>query len=265
MSGKLLLDEWMGKVRQGDCVEFMRDLPSESVDMVFADPPFNIGKDYGEHSSDNRADYWQWCDGWISECFRLLKPTGSFYLMHLTRCLPKLFPLMENQGVYVNQISWKNTSACPSKRQFWPASQPILLYGKTEDYIFNTYAETKFSEKNMRWGGYSTAAKGQLLDYWDDIPFVFTGCSKHPEAICKTGSNSKEHPCQMPTGLVKRAMLFSTNDDAVILDPFMGSGTTAVACEQLGRRWLGCEINPQYVALAEKRITAERAKVKLEL
>lgn len=202
----------------GDVLEVLQTLESESVDMVFADPPFNVGIKYvGKSSNDDRPDYPEWCAAWIAECFRVLKPTGTFYLMTITRHLEHLYP-------------------------------------------FNTYAQTrKIAKGNMRWGGYTTEPKGQLLDYWNDIPFVYAGSIAHSEAILKPGTNEKAHPAQMPVNLPARAILFSTDEDDTVLDPFSGSGTTWEAAEKLGRQFIGIEKEAEYVEMARKRL----AKIRL--
>ena len=239
----------------------MARMKDNSVNMVFADPPFNIGKQYNGFK-DKNLTYYDWCNSWVKECFRILDYTGTFYLMTIDRHLEEKFPMMKKYGVFINQIKWRNVSAAHDKRRFWNATQPILVYGKTDKYKFKTYAQTRnISPENMRWGGYSTEPKGQLLDYWDDIPFVYAGSIAHPEAILKQGTNQKEHPCQMPTGLIERAMLFSTDVEETVYDPFMGSGTTAIACIKLGRNFIGSEISAGYTALANRRIDEVRKQV----
>lgn len=246
------------KVYQGDCLELMKQIEDKSVDLVFADPPFNIKKPY----QDDRDNYKEWCSDWIRECFRALKEAGSFYLMTLTRHLEWKMPIMSHYGIFINVISWRNVSASHGKRSFWFEYQPIMLYGKTDKYIFNTYAQTDYEalvkygdfRKSWRWGGYSTEYKGQLKDRWDDIPFVYAGSIHHPEAIIEQGTNRKSHPCQMPEGLAKRAIEFSTNEGAIVMDPFLGSGTTAVVCINTNRHYIGMELSPEYCAISEKRI-----------
>ena len=250
----------MSSLRQGDVLEVLQSLESESVDMVFADPPFNVGIKYaGKASNDDRADYPEWCAAWIAECFRVLKSTGTFYLMTITRHLEHLYPSMKAHGVFINQVNWRNVASTNSKRCFWNEYQPILVYGKTAEYKFNTYAQTrKIAKANMRWGGYTTEPKGQLLDYWDDIPFVYAGSIAHSEAILKPGTNEKAHPAQMPVNLPARAILFSTDEGDVVLDPFSGSGTTWEAAEKLGRVFIGIEREAEYVAMANQRLAKAR-------
>lgn len=240
-----------------DCLEGMKRLSDRSIDLIFADPPFNVGKKYG--SSDRRNDYYEWCEKWIDLGFKKLKDIGTFYLMTLTRHLEKLFPMLGSRGIFINQVCWRNVSANHSKRGFWNSYQPILMYGKTKDYIFNTYAQTrKIERKNLRWGGYSTKPRGQLLDFWDDIPFVYAGSIHHKEAIIEPGTNRKVHPCQMPQALAVRAILFSTDENNIVLAPFAGTGTTLVMARYYNRRYIGFDTSKKYCKIAEQRLEAER-------
>ena len=246
-------DEWV-TIYHGDCREILpAKILDESIDMIFADPPFNVGKKYGSQK-DNRDDYYDWCDDWICDCRLALKNTGSIYIMLIPRHLESVYPTMQRQFTFINEIHWRNVSANHSKRGFWNSYQPILLYGKTSEYVFNTYAQTRRIEKeNLRWGGYSTEPKGQLLDYWDDIPFIYAGSIHHSEAVMKPLSNEKVHPTQMPIELAVRAIMFSTNEGDLVLDPFLGSGTTAVAAKKLNRKCIGIEIEEKYCEIAAKR------------
>ena len=240
-------------LHNGDTLEVLRGLESASVDMVFADPPFNVGIKYaGKASNDDRANYPEWCAEWIAECFRVLKDTGTFYLMTITRHLEHLYPSMKAHGVFINQVNWRNVASTNGKRCFWNEYQPILVYGKTAEYKFHYLAQTRKTEW-VRFGGYSTGPKGQMLDYWNDIPFVYAGSITHPEAILKTGTNSKAHPAQMPVGLVARAILFSTDEGDTVLDPFNGSGTSGEACMKLNRGYIGIEREKEYCDLSQAR------------
>lgn len=238
----------------GDCLSILPALAEGSVALAFADPPFNVGIRYGENN-DRRDDYAEWCAAWIAESFRTLKGTGTIYLMTITRHLENLYPVMKAHGIFINQVNWRNVAAANGKRCFWNEYQPILVYGKTAGYKFYPYAQTRILEKaNLRWGGYTTEPRGQLLDYWDDIPFVYAGSVTHPEALLKPGTNSKAHPAQMPVGLAARAILFSTDEGDTVLDPFMGSGTVGVAAMRTGRRFIGIELDPAYFQIAAERI-----------
>lgn len=242
----------MIEIKNTDCLTFLGEVKSETVDLVFADPPFDVGIKYAGYK-DKRADYYQWCAEWIAECFRVLKPTGSFYLMTITRHLPFTLAEMSKHGKFVNLIFWRNVASMQTKRQFRPSYQPICFYGKTDKYKFNYLAQTRPNEF-QRFDG-KGHENGQLFDYWDDIPFIYAGSITHKEAILKDGTNSKAHPCQMPEMLAGRAILFSTDEGDLVLDPFCGSGTTPASCQKLNRNFTGSEISADYVHLINKRLS----------
>ena len=251
-------DKWV-TIYHGDCREILPQLDVK-VDLMFADPPFNVGKKYGRNG-DRRDDYYGWCESWIDLCFAKLVDSGSIYLMLIPRHLQEIYPMLGSRGVFINEIHWRNVSAAHSKRGFWNTYQPILLYGKTENYTFNTYAQTR---KNMeRWTEWFTGAKGQMQDYWDDIPFVYAGSIHHKEAILKPNSNEKVHPCQMPNELAVRAIMFSSNEGNLILDPFLGSGTTCYCAKKLNRHSIGIEISEKYCEIAAKRCSQEVMELKI--
>lgn len=256
----MTIDRYKNKVVWADCLQFPKRLPDGCVDLIFADPPFNLNKEY----DDNRNDYQEWCYEWIRQGFRLLKDSGSFYLMTIPRHLEWKMPIMATFGIFINLIRWRNVSAASNKRCFWGEYQPIMLYGKTKDYVFNTYAEIKDSGIR-RWGGYTATSgfKGQMLDSWDDIRFVFAGSISHPEAILKSNSNQKVHPCQMPIGLAERVIRFSSNESDIVLDPFSGIFTTAIACIRLKRNFICIEKEFRYCKIGLQRIKNEVNQLRL--
>ena len=255
----------LNRIYNMDCLEGMRQIKDKSIDLIFTDPPFNIKKKYGKDATkDSRFDYYDWCEQWIGEGFRVLKDTGTFYLMTLPRHLERKFPMMGKHGIFINLINWRNVSASHDKKRFWGSTQPILMYGKTPEYLFNQYGMIRrIRQENQRWGGYTTSPKGQLLDYWDDIPFVYAGSVHHKEAILEQGTNSKAHPAQMPLGLPERGILFSSKEGDVILDMFIGSGTTPCAAIRTGRQFIGFEKEKTYFDAAQIRIkkTQEQGKI----
>lgn len=221
-----------------------------SIDLIFADPPFNINKKYHTFK-DKNSNYREWCEKWIVKAFSLLSPSGSFYHMTLSKHLEWKMPIMAKQGIFINLLSWRNVSAQHSKRRFWSEYQPIMLYGKSDLYKFNTYAE---KDKNIqkRWTPFKSGSKGQLKDRWDDIPFIYAGSIKHKEGIYE--GNKKAHPCQMPLGLARRAIKFSTDVGDTVLAPFLGSGTTLRAAKDLGRMAIGIEIEEKYCEMSARRL-----------
>jgi site-specific DNA-methyltransferase (adenine-specific) len=107
----------INKIYNESCIETLAKIETGSLNMIFADPPFNVGKKYGS-GSDKRSDYYKWCEGWIGECFRVLKDNGTFYLMTIDRHLEKLFPMMGSRGVFISLVKWRNVAACQDKKDF---------------------------------------------------------------------------------------------------------------------------------------------------
>lgn len=237
----------------GDCLEIMKAMPDESVDLVLTDPPFNVGKRYG--TSDNRKDYPSWCADWIAECFRITKKTGVISIKNIVRNLPLMFLEMGKHGSLINQVIWRNTSANHSKGGFWNDYESILIYSKSSSFTFNTYAQTQPMRKPSWNKDRRSREKGQMRDIWDDITRVYTGSVVHPEAVLMgDGTKKKLHPCQQPIDLSVRQILFLSNAGDTILDPFMGIGTTGVACVKNSRGFVGIEINERYFLEAQDRI-----------
>jgi len=242
------------KIFNKDCFDVYKELKNNSIDFVFIDPPFNVNKRY-DGFKDVNDNYYEWCNDWIEESFRVLKPSGSMTIMTITKHLPYLFPMLNNRGVFINQVIWKNPSSSPNTKSFKYFYQSILIYGKSEDYKFNRYAQTSNSNYiNTRWGNYTTERKGQLGDIWDDIPFVYSGSIKHKEAILKPNSNVKAHPCQMPLNLISRLILFLTDEGDIVFDPFMGSGTTVESCLIHKRIPIACDISKTSFDITIERI-----------
>ena len=231
-------------------------VPAESVDVVFADPPFNVGLSY-DGDRDRRENYYTWQDGWVANAFDVLSGRGTFYLMTITRHLPSVFASMSACGTFVSQIIWKNVSGVGSKRYYWRQYQPIVMYAKTPDYYFNTYAVRRDSGFR-RWGGYSTQYQGQLGDIWDDIPFVYAGSIRHREVIVESGTNKKAHPAQMPEALAYRMISFSCPPDGVVLDMFSGSGTFLRVAKDLQVKAIGFEQSERYCELIASRLRQPR-------
>lgn len=243
------------RIYHGDVLDLLGGpiLYAYPVDLIFADPPFNVGKDYGV-DKDRRGDYYYWCAQWIGAAWPTCKDSGSFYLMTIGRHLGRIYPIMHCQGEYANHISWPNTANGTFPTSFRPDAQPILFYTKTKTPYFNKYAEAGVN-RTTRWDGKVSKNKPEMKDIWDDIAPVYTGSISHPEAILQPGSNSKVHPAQMPEALAKRIISFSCPPGGLVLDLFMGSGTMAKAANDLGRRYIGIDINEKFCALAADRLS----------
>lgn len=234
---------------------------SESIDMIFADPPFNLDKDYGENHDDNLPieEYYEWCETWLKQAFRVLKPTGTIYLMNIQQRIFRLGAIMEKYGVFLNQIIWKHPIASKTNKDkiFRRAYQPIIAFGKSEEYYFDMYAQRKKSYFNENaWGkGRKERNQNKMPDIWDDIPFVYCGSILHKEAIVIPGTKKKIHTCQMPEMLPGRCIKFSTQENEWVLDLFGGSGTTMAASYKLNRYGIYIDQSIKYHDVALSRIS----------
>ncbi|MCY2997896.1 MAG: DNA methyltransferase [Planctomycetota bacterium] len=226
----------------GDCLNVLPSLPAGSVDLIVADPPYNLGKDYGNESDSMcRDDYLTFTRDWISEAKRVLKKDGSIYVFMGFRYIARLYIVLEEElGLNFNGwITWHYTQGMGKTKGFSPRHDDILYFSKSPKPIFNLDSiriPQKFyrSRNNMR-----GANPGDLWEF------------SHVH-YCQ--ESRTEHPTQKPEGLIERIVLASSNDGDTVLDPFAGSGTTLRVCQQLNRNCIGIEINPEYVDLIESRL-----------
>ncbi len=233
----------INKIYNRDCLDFMKNTDNECVDLIFADPPFNLEKDYGV-DKDKRINYYEWCAEWIKESWRILKPTGSFYLMTIQNHLQEMLFEMKKYGIQQNIIIWKNTSM-PLKKKYSVAYQPILYFTKSNQYTYIHNADGQNTESAMPWG---RKPKGfTMKDLWDDISFIAGGCMASKEAFLYPGTKRKYHKTQMPLRLANRIILASSNDGDLVYDIFSGSGTFIVKAKELNRNYIATEVNKEYI------------------
>ena len=231
-----------GKLICGDAVEVMSGLPSESVDLIVADPPYNLGKDYG-NNRDLKAwhEYGRFTDEWIERAIRVLKPTGSIYVFMGVRFISKLFASLEEKHclLFNSWITWHYTQGMGRKVGFSPRHEDILFFNKSREFRFNL-DDVRVPQKYYRQR--NNMAGANPGDVWQFSHVHY--CS----------AERVEHPTQKPEALMERIILASSDPNDLILDPFVGSGTTSRVAAHLGRRWIGIDINPDYIALASRRI-----------
>ena len=239
-----------------DSIDFMPQLIDNSIDLIFADPPFNLKKDYGVYKDDlSTEEYYNWCEEWISLGFSKLNETGSFYVYINPKHLGHIQIIMEKYGIYRNTIVWHYTNPTPIRNHYPKTYSTFLFFTKTKKYIFNKDAiRVKTFQNNTK---IKTKIKEtRLYDVWSDIPKLTGGYLAQKEVILKPGTKQREFVYQLPEELLRRIILTSSDKNSLIFDPFTHSGTTAVICKRYNRRFLGCEINPKYTELATKRVAA---------
>jgi len=245
----------------GDCIERLRELPTASVDAVFADPPYNLRlgvktlyrpedqtaaravRDGWDNFADN-AEYDAFTRAWLAECRRVLKPTGSMWVIGTYHSIYRLGAAMQDMGFWIlNDIVWVKTNPMPNFRgtRFTNAHETLIWATpqKTGKYTFNYDTMKKFN------GG-----KQMRSDWGIDICL---GAER-----IKDGTGKSLHTTQKPADLLRRIILATTRPGDIILDPFFGSGTTGAVAKELGRNWIGIEKEESYIAGATARIHAVR-------
>jgi modification methylase len=244
-----------GAVLVGDCVAAMRGLPSASVDLVFADPPYNLqlggelhrpnnsrvdGVDAGWDKFDSFADYDRFTRAWLGEARRLLKPAGALWVIGSYHNIFRIGAALQDLGFWIiNDIVWRKTNPMPNFRgtRFANAHETLLWCARDKDarYTFN-YTSMKAANDDL-----------QMRSDW--LLPICTG----PERL-KDGGGAKLHPTQKPEALLHRVLSASTRPGDLVLDPFFGTGTTGAVAKRLGRRWIGIEAEPAYAEEARRRI-----------
>ncbi|UCF00352.1 MAG: site-specific DNA-methyltransferase [Planctomycetota bacterium] len=238
----------LNKIICGDCIEVLGEVEEAFADLIFADPPFNIGYKYDKYYDKVKSkNYIAWTKEWMAVCKKVLKPYGSFYIAIGDEYAANVKVIADELGLFMrNWIIWHYTFGQQMKKKFARAHTHILYFVKDKkNFTFNDKAVRVPSDRQLIYSDKRANPAGKMPDdVWDGYPRV-CGTFKEREGW---------HPCQMPENLLKRIIAASTNSGDCVLDPFSGSGTTAVAAKQLGRSYVGIEVSEKYVENAEKRL-----------
>ncbi len=243
----------INQILKGDCLKLFKSIPNNSVDCIFADPPFNLNKKYNSHIDKLvETEYLDWCKSWIDECLRVLKDSGFIFLHNIPKWLTFYANFLNYKAVFRHWISWDAMTA-PMGKTLQPAHYGILFYSKTNDR--SKFNEIRYPHKRDRkgvlikdYGGKKNILHpfGPLCsDVWTDIHRI------------RHSKYRDEHPCQLPIHLLERIILMSSEENDIILDPFMGTGTTAIASKRLGRNFIGFEKDKKYCEIANKKVKSE--------
>jgi len=233
------------EIINADALKKMKEIPSESIDLIIADPPYNLKKDYGNNSDDFTHDeYLVFSRQWLSESKRVLKKTGSIYVFMGVKYISYIYHIMEKElSLSFNSwITWHYTQGLGKTKGFSPRHDDILFFSKTEKYKFNLDS-VRVPQKYYR--SINNMRGANPGDVWQFSHVHY--CNE----------NRQNHPTQKPEGLIERMVLASSDAGDFVLDPFSGSGTTLRVCQQLDRDCIGIEINPDYVKSTEDRLAKE--------
>ena len=235
---------------QGDCLEILKNIPDDSVDVTFADPPFNLKKKYNSYYDKCEVEkYLSWCKDWLTEMVRITKPTGSIFVHNIPKWLIHFGCYLNEIAIFRHWIAW-DAMGSPLGKTLLPNHYGILYYVKSDKFKFY---DIRMQHKRCRkchyilqdYGGKKSQMHqfGPLVsDVWTDIHRI-----RHRK-------RRDEHPCQLPLHLLERLLLMSSDEEDIVLDPFIGTGTAAIASKKLGRKFIGIDVDAKYVEITNKKL-----------
>lgn len=254
-----------GKLYVGDSVAWMNSIESQSVDLVFADPPYNIKKaDWDNFES--REAYIAWSLRWITEAARVLKSSGSLYICGFSEILADLKHPAAKHFHSCRWLVWHYRNKANLGRDWGRSHESILHFRKSSEFELRLDAiRIPYGNHTLKYPSHPQAetsnfGNGKPRDEeWQPHPL-----GAKPKDVfeipttCNGMGEKTPHPTQKPEELVRKLVLAASDEGQIVLDPFSGSGTTLVVAEQLNRRWLGCDLNPEYNQWAIQRLEKVR-------
>jgi len=257
LAGPVTTQDVIDSVIHDDLFRVLDWLPSASVDLLFADPPYNLTKTFNgrKFSAMSSDEYELWLESWIPGLRRLLKPSASLYVCGDWRSSTAIQRVLERYFVVRNRITWEREKGRGALSNWKNCSEDIWFASVSDEYVFHAEAVrlqrtvvAPYTHSDGRPKDWLATDEGRFRvtfpsNLWTDITIPFWSM---PE--------NTDHPTQKPEKLLAKLILASTNERAVILDPFLGSGTTAVVARKLGRHFIAVEIDEEYCLLAMKRL-----------
>ena len=244
------------KLFHGDMFSVCEKLPKHSFDLMIADPPYNLSKTFGESkfTQKSREDYIAFTRHWLEATLPLLKPNASVYVCSDYRTSILLAPILEEFFIIQNRITWQREKGRGAEKNFKNGMEDIWFCTLSDTYTFNldavklrrrVLAPYKENGAPKDW---QETENGKYRDtcpsnFWDDITIPYWSMAENTP-----------HPTQKPEKLIAKLILASSNENDLVFDPFLGSGSTAVTAKKLNRRFFGIEKEETYIALAEKRL-----------
>ena len=247
------MSDWLDRVFCEDALEGLQRIPDGSIDLILTDPPYNLGKDYGNASDQKSVDeFLAWTEQWVDAALPKLKENGSLYVFTTWRSAPEIFVMLKRRMTMINEIIWDRRvpSMGGTVRSFTSVHDTIGFFVRRKDYYFDLDAvripydaETKKARSRSIFVGAKWLEQGyNPKDLWS----VSRLHRQHAERV--------DHPTQKPLEIIERMVKASCPPGGVVLDLFMGSGTTAVAARNTGRHFTGFELNPDYCRILAERL-----------
>jgi len=241
------MPSFKNKIIYSDCIEVLRKVRRPFADLIFADPPFNIGYKYDKYYDKVKSkNYIAWTKEWMAVCKKVLKPNGSFYIAIGDEYAANVKIIADELGLFMrNWLIWHYTFGQQMKKKFSRAHTHIFYFVKDKkNFTFNDTTVRIPSDRQTVYRDKRANPAGKMPDdVWTAYP-----------RVCGTFDERMNFPCQMPESLLARIIRVSSKEGNWVLDPFSGSGTTAVVAHKLKRIYTGIEISEKYVVESEKRI-----------
>lgn len=262
-------------VLNGDAIEILPTLESDSAQIIIADPPYNIGKDFGNKSDKQPMDkYLLWCDEWIRECLRILKPNGTMFIYGFSE---NLALILSRVPYHINRrwILWHYTNKNVPSLNFWQRShESIIVLWKTDKVFHRDEIREPYTNGFLKGaaGKERKETKGRFSKGDKKTTYTAHANGALPRDVIKIpalagGAGMKErvnHPTQKPMELCDKLIRSCMQEDGYVLVPFAGSGSECLAAKNLGLSFIGIEINPEYIELIHSRLSPMEEKEKLE-
>lgn len=246
-----------GALFHQDSIEWLKSIKSESIDLIFADPPYNIKKASWD-SFNTMDDYIDWSINWIKEASRVLKPTGTLYVCGFTEILADIKRPAMQYFTGCKWLIWSYLNKGNMSNDWGRSHESIIHFRKGKKFTMNIDdIRIPYGAHTLKYPSHPSADTTMFgrLDTWSPNPLG----AKPKDVIqipttCNGMGEKTPHPTQKPEELLRKLVLASSNENDIVLDPFLGSGTTAVVAEQLNRKWLGCDLSEDYLSWADNRI-----------
>jgi site-specific DNA-methyltransferase (adenine-specific) len=254
-----------GQLWQGDCIDWLKTLSGESVDLIFADPPYNIKKTDWD-TFENQEEYIKFSIQWIEQAARILKPSGTLFVCGFSEILADIKHPASRFFKSCRWIIWHYKNKANLGKDWGRSHESILHFRKTKNFTFNIDdVRIPYGEHTLKYPSHPQAKTSQYATskhnkknenhLWEPNPLG----AKPKDVLeipttCNGMHEKTPHPTQKPEELLRKLILASSNVGDKIVDPFCGSGTTAVCAEQLQRKWLACDLSPEYLDWAINRI-----------
>jgi site-specific DNA-methyltransferase (adenine-specific) len=268
---KPVFETKLGKLYQGNCLELLAATGDETFDLVFADPPFNLGKDYGRDVSDELKDeeYLAWCESWVKECARTITPGGAFFLYNLPKWNIELGHFLNQARMtFRHWIAIDIKFSLPIPGKLYPSHYSLLYYTKGKPRAFSRprvpIPVCRHCGGDIKdYGGHRNKLHPDglnLTDVWHDIPgeLELTDVWEDIPPVRHQGTKRRSAN-ELSIKLLRRLLEIGTGPGDVVFDPFGGSGTTYAAAEEMGRNWVGIELGDTEPIV--RRLRGERADV----